>query len=85
MQKIIFSGFLNSNIKFLTDIKYVFKRIFNGFRPIFNFRIFNFSKSFENPVKILRDDPPTPPKASRTIKKKHDFLNLFETYVKHMV
>ena len=51
------------------DFSTYFERISNGFRPIFNVRIFNFSKFFENPVKILRDDPPTLPKASRTIPK----------------
>ena len=44
---------------------------------MFNFQIFSFSKFFENPVKILRDDPPTLPKASRTIPKNFDFFDFF--------
>jgi len=47
---------------------------------------FEFSKSFENPGKILRDDPPIPPKASRTIPqnlvKKNSFL--LEKYTKNI-
>ena len=57
-----------------------FKRILNGFGTFFNFWIFDFLIFFENPVKILRDDPPTPPKASRTNPKIFDFFDFFDFF-----
>ena len=56
------------------------ERISDGFRPIFNFRIFSFSGFFENPVKILRYDPPTLPKASQTIPNFFDFFDFFDFF-----
>ena len=47
----------------------------------FDFETFNFHFLFENPLKWLKNDAPTAPKASRTNPKILDFFNCFDVCI----